>query len=270
VIVAAGNENHNASQDTPANCSGVVTVASVNRSGGRSYFSNFGTSVEVAAPGGDMRTSASNGILSTLNTGTTTPGSDTYAFYQGTSMATPHVVGVVALMLSAKSTLTPDQVTSILQSTARPFPATCSQCGSGIVDALAAVNAAIGGTTPPPGSNEVEPNNSRSTSQLVSTANTTINGNMGSSTDTDYFQLSLPAGRTLTATLTPNSTSDYDLFVYNSNGTLIGSSERGTGLVDTVSVTNTGSGALTRYVRVVYWSGGTGSTSGKYTLNMNW
>src|SRR6185503_12447691 len=76
VIVAAGNENHNASQDTPANCSGVVTVASVNRSGGRSYFSNFGTSVEVAAPGGDMRSSASNGILSTLNTGTTTPGSD--------------------------------------------------------------------------------------------------------------------------------------------------------------------------------------------------
>jgi len=270
VIVAAGNENHNASQDTPANCSGVVTVASVNRSGGRSYFSNFGATVEVAAPGGDMRTSASNGILSTLNTGTTTPGSDTYAFYQGTSMATPHVVGVVALMLSVKSTLTPDQVTSILQSTARAFPATCSQCGSGIVDALAAVNAAIGGTTPPPGTAEVEPNNSRSTSQLVSTANTTINGTMGSSTDTDYFQLSLPAGRTLTATLTPNSSSDYDLFVYNSNGTLIASSERGTGLVDTVSVTNTGSGALTRYVRVVYWSGGTGATNGKYTLNVNW
>ena len=270
VIVAAGNENHNASQDTPANCSGVVTVASVNRSGGRSYFSNFGATVEVAAPGGDMRTSASNGILSTLNTGTTTPGSDTYAFYQGTSMATPHVVGVVALMLSVKSTLTPDQVTSILQSTARAFPATCSQCGSGIVDALAAVNAAIGGTTPPPGTAEVEPNNSRSTSQLVSTANTTINGTMGSSTDTDYFQLSLPAGRTLTATLTPNSSSDYDLFVYNSNGTLIASSERGTGLVDTVSVANTGSGALTRYVRVVYWSGGTGATNGKYTLNVNW
>ncbi|HET7811196.1 MAG TPA: S8 family peptidase [Steroidobacteraceae bacterium] len=272
VIVAAGNENHNASQDTPANCSGVVTVASVNRSGGRSYFSNFGTTVEVAAPGGDMRSSASNGILSTLNTGTTTPGSDTYAFYQGTSMATPHVVGVVALMLSAKPALTPDQVTSLLQSTARPFPATCSQCGSGIVDALAAVNGAIGGTPPPPppGNAEIEPNNSRSASQLISTANTTINGTMGSTSDTDYYRLSLPAGRTLTATLTPNSSSDYDLYVYNSNGTLIGRSERGTGLTDTVSVTNTGSGALTRYVRVVYWSGGTGATNGKYTLNMNW
>jgi len=270
VIVAAGNENMNASNATPANCSGVVTVASVNRTGGRSYFSNFGSTVEVAAPGGDVRVSSANGILSTLNSGTTTPGSDSYAFYQGTSMATPHVVGVVALMLSVKPTLTPDQVTSILQSTARAFPNTCSQCGSGIVNASAAVDAAIGGTTPPPGTAEVEPNNSRSASQLVSTPNTTINGTMGSSTDTDYFQLTLPAGRTLTATLTPNTSSDYDLFVYNSNGTLIGSSERGTGLVDTVTVTNTGSSAFTRYVRVVYWSGGTGATNGKYTLNVNW
>ena len=67
------------------------------------------------------------------------PGADSYALYNGTSMATPHVSGVVALMLSVKPTLTPDQVTSILQSTARAFPATCSQCGSGIVNASAAV-----------------------------------------------------------------------------------------------------------------------------------
>jgi serine protease len=271
VIVAAGNENQNASNDSPANCTGVVTVASVNRSGGRSYFSNFGATVEVAAPGGDMRSSASNGILSTLNTGTTSPGSDTYAFYQGTSMATPHVVGVVALMLSVKPTLTPDQVTSILQSTARPFPATCSQCGSGIIDALAAVNAAIGGTTPPPpGTNEVEPNNSRAAAQAIGTANTTINGTLSSSSDTDYFSVSLPAGRTLTATLTPNSSSDYDLYIYNSSGTLLARSERATGQVDAASVTNSGSSASVRYVRVVYYSGGTGSTNGKYTLNTNW
>jgi serine protease len=68
--------------------------------------------------------------LSTLNAGSTSPGADSYALYNGTSMATPHVSGVVALMLSVKPTLTPDQVTSILQSTARAFPATCSQCGS--------------------------------------------------------------------------------------------------------------------------------------------
>jgi serine protease len=187
-------------------------------------------------------------------------------------MATPHVSGVVALMLQAKSTLTPDQVTQILQSTARAFPAACSQCGSGIVNANAAVDAAIGGTpSDPPGTiAEVEPNNSRAASQLVSTDNTTVNGTIGSTSDNDYYRVSLPAGRTLVSTLVPNASSDYDLYVYNSNGTLIGSSELGTGATDVVSVTNSGSSTLTRYIRVVRWSGGTGATNGRYTLNLNW
>ena len=47
--------------------------------------------------------------------------------------------------------------------------------------------------------------------------------------------MTLPAGRTLVSTLTPNASSDYDLYVYNSNGTLIGSSENGTGATDAVS-----------------------------------
>jgi serine protease len=269
VVVAAGNSNANASNFTPANCSGVITVAAVGRNGGKASYSNFGATVEVAAPGGS---GGVNSVLSTLNAGTMGPGADSYALYNGTSMATPHVSGVVALMLSVKPTLTPDQVTSILQSTARAFPATCSQCGSGIVNASAAVDAAIGGTTPPPPGTiaEVEPNNSRAAAQLISTDNTTVNATIGSTSDNDYYRLSLPAGATLVATLTPNASSDYDLYVYNSNGTLIGSSELGTGAVDTVSVTNTSTGALTRYVRVIRFSGGTGATNGKYTVNMNW
>lgn len=270
VIVAAGNSNANAANFSPANCSGVVTVAATGRNGGKASYSNFGATVEVAAPGGSGGTGS---VLSTLNAGTTTPGSDSYAGYNGTSMATPHVSGVVALMLQAKSTLTPDEVTQILQSTARAFPATCSQCGSGIVNASAAVDAALGNVPPvdPPGTiAEVEPNNSRSASQLVSTDNTTVNGTMSSSTDNDYYRVSLPAGRTLVSTLVPNASSDYDLYVYNSNGTLIGSSENGTGATDAVSVTNNSTGTLTRYIRVRYWSGGTGSTSGRYTLNLNW
>jgi len=142
IVIAAGNSNQNAANFTPANCQGVVTVAAVNRDGGRTFYSNFGANVDIAAPGGDTRVSPSNGILSTLNAGATTPGADSYDFYQGTSMATPHVSGVVALMLSANPALTPDQVESLLKSTARAFPATCTQCGAGIVDATSAVAAA--------------------------------------------------------------------------------------------------------------------------------
>ncbi len=152
VVVAAGNENTNASNSNPANCAGVVAVAATNRDGGRAYYSNYGSVVDVAAPGGDVRSGSANGILSTLNAGATTPGADSYDFYQGTSMATPHVAGVAALLYAVKPAITPDEVESLLKTTARGFPAACSQCGSGIVDAAAAV-AAAANVTPPPANN---------------------------------------------------------------------------------------------------------------------
>jgi serine protease len=142
VVVAAGNERQNAANSSPANCSGVVVVAATNRSGGRAPYSNFGAIVDVAAPGGSTNGGTGNGVLSTLNTGTTTPGNDAYAYYQGPSMATPHVAGVAALMLSVNPSLTPAQVETTLRNTTRAFPATCSQCGTGIVNARAAVVAA--------------------------------------------------------------------------------------------------------------------------------
>lgn len=144
VVVAAGNENRNAQNASPANCANVVVVAAVNRAGGRASYSNFGSIVDVAAPGGQMNVNAGNGVASTLNSGTTTPAQDAYAYYQGTSMATPHVAGVAALMLSVNPNLTPAQVEAGLKNTARVFPATCSQCGAGIVNARAAVVAAGG------------------------------------------------------------------------------------------------------------------------------
>lgn len=157
VVVAAGNENTNASNSNPANCNGVIAVAATNRNGSRAYYSNYGAVVDVAAPGGEMSTGAANGILSTLNSGQTTPSTDSYAFYQGTSMATPHVAGVAALLYEVNPTLTPDEIESTLKSTARSFPATCDQCGSGIVDAATAVASASGVTpTPPPLDNALE------------------------------------------------------------------------------------------------------------------
>jgi serine protease len=270
VIVAAGNENTDAGSSNPANCAGVVTVAATNRSGGRAYYSNYGSVVDVAAPGGDVR-SAGGGILSTLNAGLKAPAGDSYAFYQGTSMATPHVAGVAALMLARNANLTPDEVEAKLKSSARAFPSTCTGCGSGIVDASAAVDAAAGTTTPTaPTISETESNNTTASANPVSTSGTTVNGAMGSSSDTDYFSLSLPAGKTLSATLNPGSGNDYDLYIYNSAGTQVAASENGAGLTDSASVANTGTSAVTRYVRVVYYSGGTGATSGKYSLKLTW
>ena len=150
VVVAGGNSNANAASYQPASCASVITVAATGHTGSRAYYSNYGATIEIAAPGGDSQ--AGKTILSTLNAGTTTPGADSYANYQGTSMATPHVVGVVSLMLSVNPSLTPAQVTTMLQATSTPFPAgsTCSTstCGSGILNAAAAVAQAVGG--PPP------------------------------------------------------------------------------------------------------------------------
>jgi serine protease len=266
VVVAAGNESQNASNSSPANCSGTIVVAATNKSGGRASYSNYGTIVTLAAPGGDTGA----GILSTLNAGTTTPGADSYASYMGTSMATPHVSAVVALMLAKNPNLTPDDIAAKLKSSARAFPASCSGCGAGILNASAAIDAATGtggtGTT----ISETESNNTMSTANSVTTSGTTVNATMSSSTDTDYFVVQLPAGKTLTSTMTPNSTSDYDLYIYNSAGTLITSSTNGTGSVDSAGVINNGSTSAGVYVRVVYYSGGTGSTSGKYTLKLTW
>ncbi|MFE0471697.1 S8 family serine peptidase [Streptomyces sp. NPDC058947] len=148
VVVAAGNENTNASGSSPANCANVITVAATNRAGSRASYSNYGTVVDIAAPGGETRTTTANGILSTLNSGTKTPSSENYAYYQGTSMATPHVAGLAALMKSAVPALTPAQIESAIKANARPLPGTCSGgCGAGLADAAKTVQAVKGGTS---------------------------------------------------------------------------------------------------------------------------
>lgn len=151
VIVSAGNTNSDSSGNRPGNCNGVVTVAATNRDGARSYYSAFGTQVEIAAPGGETPADVTDGVLSTLNAGTTVPAADSYAYYQGTSMAAPHVAGVAALLYQLDPGITPAEVSTTLQATAQAFPTvssnqcTTTNCGAGILDAGAAT-AAI---TPP-------------------------------------------------------------------------------------------------------------------------
>ena len=142
VVVAAGNSNADAGGTEPANCNGVIAVGATTRNGSRAGYSNYGSRLTLSAPGGG----AGGGVLSTYNSGSTTPGGDSYAWFQGTSMATPHVSGVVSLMLSVNPSLSPGQVADRLRQSARAFPtgtgADCNTtlCGAGIVDAAASVS----------------------------------------------------------------------------------------------------------------------------------
>lgn len=158
VVIAAGNDGDDASGYSPGNCPGVVTVASNGIYSKRAFYSNYGDSVEISAPGGGVYANdGSSGtpindgfVWQAVNDGLKAPEA-VYAYLgmAGTSQASPHVAGVVALMQGARAdaglpALTPDEVLSILQSTAHaPSVPPTQPIGAGIVDAAAAVAAAI-------------------------------------------------------------------------------------------------------------------------------
>jgi subtilisin family serine protease len=164
-VAAAGNENYNLANKTrdsaspndstpvqrtitnsclsvPTEVSGVVSVASITASNSKSAFSNYGTDkIHVAAPGDNVYSTAPGGG---------------YSSKSGTSMASPHVAGVAALLKSTNPTATPAQLRQLLATQADDLNCTDSRCsgttaknnffGEGRVDALAAVD-----TGTPPG-----------------------------------------------------------------------------------------------------------------------
>lgn len=142
IVIAAGNDNDDASNYAPGNCDDVITVAASARDGGRSYYSNYGNSIDITAPGGDDTKDSM--IYSTVDGGFTSPANDnSYASYQGTSMATPHIAGILSLMTSLEPDLGYSEALTLLAQTAKAFPTgtgndcTTSLCGAGIVDATA-------------------------------------------------------------------------------------------------------------------------------------
>ena len=176
VVVSAGNDGSQV--DQPANCRGVVSVTGVRHLGTKVGFSNLGTDVTIAAPGGNcVNVTAGAPCLysldTTTNLGVTTPAGNDYTdrfenFNVGTSFAAPIVSGIAALMYSVNAHLSPARLVQRLQSSALPFPVaddpnvptcripdgpldqqltecncTTSTCGAGLAHAAGAVAAAL-------------------------------------------------------------------------------------------------------------------------------
>ncbi len=222
VVVAAGNDNSSAGYP-PGNCANVISVAAGARDGSRAYYSNYGSAIDITAPGGDLcdptsdalptsaadcrggTTRSSDMILSTYNSGTTTPGSDSYGWQQGTSMAAPHVAGLAALIKSVDSSLTPAQVEQTIKDTADSFAnvsdhqCTTSICGAGYANAAAAI-ASLSTDPPLPGDSVL----------TNGVAKTGLSGADGSET---RFTLEVPAGATDLSFAMSGGSGDADLYV---------------------------------------------------------
>lgn len=142
VVAAAGNENGvDVATRVPAGCNNVITVAATDRAGDRASYTNIGSLVALAAPGG----ASGDGIRSTSNTGLTVAAFDTYKSMIGSSFSAAMVSGGASLLLSLNSGLTPAEVRNVLVSNVQPFPAgsTCTTalCGAGILNLSGAVTA---------------------------------------------------------------------------------------------------------------------------------
>lgn len=142
VIAAAGNANQN-SAGYPARYPRVVGVAASDATRAKAPYSNFGAGVDISAPGGNTKSGEAGGILQhTLNP---QDGRPAFAAFQGTSMASPHVAGVAAL-IKAVGIEEPDDVIRFLKESARPVQDdTLNHFGAGHLDAASAVQLALKG-----------------------------------------------------------------------------------------------------------------------------
>ena len=160
VVAAAGNEN-TSQPSFPAAYDGVFSVSALDAENERAPYSNFGSEIDIAAPGGNASVDATgdgqpDGVLSTLVDDSSGERQSTLSFSQGTSMAAPHVAGMFALMKAVYPELTASDVETLLQAGSLTNDIGISgrddDFGHGAADAFKAVQAALalenGGSTP--------------------------------------------------------------------------------------------------------------------------
>ena len=144
IIAAAGNEGSNSSS-YPARYPDVISVSATNAAGDKTGYSNFGAGVDISAPGGEGMNESGSIWQYTINPNPNEPEESTFAGFQGTSMAAPHVAGVAALIRST-GVDTPDEVRDILLQSARKEKEDhLNHFGAGHLDANAAVQLALKG-----------------------------------------------------------------------------------------------------------------------------
>ena len=159
VVAAAGNDKVDASKIYPAAFKDVVTVGAVQKDLKRAPYSNFGSVIDIMAPGGNVSQKLAvkcddgnqcpAGVLGTLYR--SSQKKYAYLFYDGTSQAAPMVAGIIALMLTINPQLNGAEAIKILKSTANPVSKCNEGCGAGLIDAAAALSATGGGGPPTPG-----------------------------------------------------------------------------------------------------------------------
>jgi serine protease len=129
-VVAAGNDNANACNYSPARAPSAITVGSTAQGDARSYFSNYGSCVDIFAPGSSITSTSQSGGSTTMS---------------GTSMASPHVAGVVALYLANNPNATPSQVEAAVEGAATTNAISDTKGSPNLM-----VYSLLDGTPPPP------------------------------------------------------------------------------------------------------------------------
>ncbi|GGL89560.1 hypothetical protein GCM10010840_29610 [Deinococcus aerolatus] len=185
MVVAGGNENQNACNVSPASAASAITVGATTNTDARASYSNYGSCLDLFAPGSNI-TSTWIGSTSATNT------------ISGTSMASPHVAGAVALILAANAGASTASVTSTLLG--NTTAGKVSSAGTGSPNKLLYTGAA-GGTTPPPPTG----------------GTTTYTGSVSSRQSVFSTGFSY-AGGTIKGVLSGPSGTDFDLYLQKQSG----------------------------------------------------